>query len=187
MDHQDLWAIPNTSCRKHGDTALADLRSALDETFVLLERLTDETMVQEFKMHSISPPDDRVSLAFVLAVFKHNLLPSKTTSLVKSLRSMGSDIRKCLRKLDTAFQHSMWLYTAMSNGLALVPTNGTTCSTSTTLTARIKFVDWLKDREGTWGMSKQRNDAIPVSIYCVCDLERHSRINICGMVKPASD
>ena len=54
MDDQDLCAVPNTSCRKTGDTALADLRSELDETAALLERLTDETMVQESKMHAIS-------------------------------------------------------------------------------------------------------------------------------------
>ena len=52
----------------------------------------------------------------------------------------------------------------MSNGLSRVATNESTFSTTSTLPARIKLVDWLKDREGTWGMSKQRNDAIPVSI-----------------------
>ena len=115
-------------------------------------------------MHSLSLPEDTGSLAFVLAVFKHNLAPSKTTSLVKSLRDMRSDVQKCLRKLDTAFQHSWTLYTAMSNGLARIATNGTTFSTSTILTARIKLVAWLKDREGTWGMAKQRKGAITVSI-----------------------
>ena len=118
-------------------------------------------------MHSLSPPDDKGSLAFALAVFKHNLAPSKTACLVKSLRDMRSDVQKCLRKLDTAFQHSWTLYIAMSNGLSRVATNGTTFSTSSTLTARIKLVDWLKDREGTWGMSKQRNDVITVSIVFV--------------------
>ena len=167
MNHQYLSAVSNTSCRDHGNTALADLCIALDETSVLLKRLTDETKVQEAKMHSLSPPDDTGSLAFVLAVFKHNLAPSKTASLVKSLRDMRSDVQKCLRRLDTAFQHSWTLYTAMSNGLARIATNGTTFSTSTALTARIKLVDWLKDREGTWGMSKQRNGAITVSIVFV--------------------
>ena len=115
-------------------------------------------------MQSLSPPDDTGSLAFALAVFKHNLAPSKTASLVKSLRDMRSEVQKCLRKLDTAFQHSWTLYTAMSNGLARVATNGTTFSTSTTLSARIKLVDWLKYREVTWGMPKQRKSAITVSI-----------------------
>ena len=103
MDHQYLWAVP---CREHGNTALADLCIALDETSVLLKRLTDQTKVQESKMHSLSPPDDTGSLAFVLAVFKHNLAPPKTRSLVKSLQDMRSDVPKCLRKLETASQHS---------------------------------------------------------------------------------
>jgi len=144
------------------NAALAKLCLALEETFVLLERLTDQTEAQESRLDSLSLPDDTRSLAFVQAIFKHNLAPSKTTNLVKSLRDMRSEIQMCLRKLDTAFEHCWKLYTAMSNGLARVATNQSTFSTSTTLTARIKFVDWLNVREGTWGISRQKKGAITI-------------------------
>ena len=86
---------------------------------------------------------------------------------------MRSEIQKCLRKLDTAYQHTWGLYTVMSNGLARTPTIGSTVSTSTTLTARLKFVDWLKDRQDTWGISKQRNEGIIVSIVVVIWFTNH--------------
>ena len=155
------------SSSEDGNTALAELCTALDATFNLLKQLTDQTKVQESRLHSLSLPDDTMSLAFVQAVLKHNLGPSKTASLVKTLRDMRSEIQTCMKKLDNAFQHSWKLYTAMSHGLARVPTKESTFSTSTTLTARIKLVNWLKDREDTWGISKQRNGAITVSIVFV--------------------
>jgi len=145
------------------NAALAKLCLApLEEIFVLLERLTDQTEAQESRLDSLSLPDDTRSLAFVQAIFKHNLAPSKTTNLVKSLRDMRSEIQMCLRKLDTAFEHCWKLYTAMSNGLARVATNQSTFSTSTKLTARIKFVDWLNVREGTWGVSRKKKGAITI-------------------------
>ena len=178
MVHQYLWAFPDTSYSEDGKTALDELRTALDATFDLLKRLTDRTKAQESRLQSLSLPDDTMSLAFVQAVLKHNLGPSKTADLVKTLQDMRSEIQTCLRELDNAFRYSMWLYTAMSDGLARVPTNGSTFSTSTTLTARIKLVNWLKDREDTWGISKKRNRAITVSTVFVIWSVTHSPIMV---------
>lgn len=121
--HLYLCAVINMSLSEHSNTAIA---TALDETFVLLKRLTDQIKAQESRLHSIALPDDTRSLAFVRAILKHNLAPSKTTHLVKSLRDMRGEIQTCLRKLGAAFQHPWRLYTAMSNGLARVATNETT-------------------------------------------------------------
>ena len=79
----------------------------------------------------------------------------------------------CLEKLDAAFQHSWELYTLLSNRLARVDTME---STSTTLTARIKLVDWLKKREGILGISRQTNNATMVSITVVMRNVAHSPI-----------
>ena len=162
-----LCAVTNVSFSEHSNTAIAKLCTALDETFVLLARLTDQIKAQESRLHSLALPDDTRSLAFVRAILKHNLAPSKTSHLVKSLRDMRAEIQMCLRKLETAFQHPWRLYTAMSNGLARVATNETTFSTSTTLTTRIRLVGWLKDREGLWGISRLRNGVMTVSIVVV--------------------
>ena len=167
MVHQYLWAVTDTSSSEDGNTALEELRIALDATFDLLKRLTDHTKAQESRLHSLSLPDNTWSLAFVQAVLKHNIGPSKTADLVKTLRDMRSEIQKCLRELNNASQHSLSLYTTMSHGLARGTSNESIFSTSTTLTARIKLVEWLKDREDTWRMSKQRNRAILVSVMFV--------------------
>ena len=145
--------------------ALNKLCIVLDDTSVLFKRLTDQTEAQESRLHSLSPPDDTKSLEFVQAVLRHNFAPSTTTNLVKSLRDMRSEIQMCLRKLETSFQHTWRLYGAMSNGLARAPTNRSTLSTSTTLTARINLVDWLKNRQGTWGISRQRKGPITRTGY----------------------
>ena len=163
------------SSSEDGNTALDKLCVALDATFDLLKRLTDQTTAQESRLHSLSLPDDTSSLAFVQAVLKHNLGSSKTASLVKTLRDMRSQIQTCLRKLDTTFQHAWRLYTAMSHGLARVTTNE---STSTKLTARIKLVDWLKDRGDTWRLSKQRTSAITVSVVFVIWNVIHSPLTV---------
>ena len=167
MVHQYLWAVTNVSCSEDCNAALVKLRLALDETFGLLKRLTGQTEAQQSRLHSLSPPDGTGPLAFVLAVLRHNLMPSEITGLVKSLQDMRIEIQMCLKKLDTVFQHSWRLYTAMSNGLARVQTNESTFSTSTTLPARINLVDWLKDREDIWGISRQRNRATTVSIVVI--------------------
>ena len=165
--HQYLWAITDVTSSEDCKAALTRLCIVLDETFVVLRRLTDRTEAQESTLHSLSPPDDTRSLEFVQAVLKHTLAPSKTTNLVRSLQDMRSEIQKCSRKLDTAYQHTWGLYFVMSNRLARTTTIGSTFSTSTALTARLKFVDWLKDRQDTWGISKQRNDGLLVSIVVV--------------------
>ena len=164
---QYLQVVTNVPPSEDSKAALNKLCIVLDDTSVLLKRLTDQTEAQESRLHSLSPPDDTKTLEFVQAVLRHNFAPSTTTNLVKSLRDMRSEIQMCLRKLETAFQHTWRLYGAMSNGLARAPTNGSTLSTSTTLTARINLVDWLKNRQGTWAISRQRKGAITVSVIVV--------------------
>jgi len=111
-------------------------------------------------MSSRTLPIDTRSFAFVQAVLKHNLAPSKTTNLLRCLRDMRSEIEKCLRDLENSFQHLWTLYIAMTNGLART----SMLSTSTTLTARIKLVGWLKDRQDTWKLSRWRKVATNVSL-----------------------
>ena len=154
---------PNILFSHHGEAAIDELCTALDETFVVLERLTGQTKAEELMLHSRTLPTDTRSLAFVQAVLKHNLAPSKTTNLLRCLRDMRPEIQKCLRKLENSFEHLWTLYTSMTNGLARVATNGSTLSTSTTLTARINLVDWLKNRVDTWKLSRWRKGATNVS------------------------
>ena len=155
-----LWGPTNVSSSEDSKAALTDLCVVLDDTYVILQRLTDQTEAQKSRLRSQSP-GDAGSLAFVLAVLRGNITPTKATDLVNGLRDMRSEIQSCLKRLDTAFQHIWRLYFTISIGLARTPSTG---STSSSLTIRIKFVDWLKDRQIKWGLSAQRNETIMVSI-----------------------
>ena len=157
-----LVRITNILFSQRGETAVAELCTALDDTFAALEQLTDRTQADEFKMHSTHLPTHTKSLAFVQAVLKHHLAPSKTTSL-KSLRDMRSEFQKCLRKPDTASNHVCNLYFAMTNRLARSATNMSTLSMSPTLTARIQLAGWLKHRGDTWGFPRRRKPVMKVS------------------------
>jgi hypothetical protein len=152
--------------------AIDELCAALDDISAVLKRLTDQTKAEETKLDSLSLPDDTRSLVLVQAVLKHNLAPSKTTNLLKNLRDMRSEIQRCDGRLRAAFEHAWRLYTATTNGLARVATNLSILSTSTALTARIKLLDWLKDREGTWTFSRQKYATMTVSWDVIRPLPR---------------
>ena len=174
MVHQYLWAVSDISSSEAGNSSLAALCTTLVATFKLLKQLTEQAKAQKSRLHSVSLPDDTMSLAFVHAVLKHNLGPSKIASLVKTLRDMRSQIQTSLKRLDDAFQHAWNLYLAFSHCLPRVPTKESTFSTSTRLTARIKLANWIAYCEETWYKSNQSNGAITVSIVSVIWSVTHS-------------
>jgi hypothetical protein len=173
----------NNLFSQRGDGAITELCTALDETFTALERLAGQSRAEESRLHSIALPTDTRSLAFVQAILKHSFVPSKTTDLLKCLRDMRSEIQKCLRNLDTSFQHVWTLYIAMNNGLERVTTNASILSTSTVLTARIKLVGWLKHREDTWKFSKRRKAATNVSFIVLSFVSSYLR-PCCRLSRP---
>jgi hypothetical protein len=158
--HWEMWTVLNTTSRKYGQAAIHDLCRVLDETFNTLTQMTDRKNSNDLQPNPL--PDNKKSMAFVQAVLKHSLAPSKVTDLVKGLQDMRSDIQMCLKKLDVTFQHARNLYDISNNGLARPPSRGSIFSTSTNLTLRVKLFDWLKRREGTWGLSR-RHELDPVS------------------------
>ena len=135
--------------------AVRDLCSALDETFAVLEQLTGRAEAEKTNLQSITLPSNEKSLAYVQAVLRHNFSPSKVASLVDNLKRMQFEIRACLEKLESVYQHVNDLYTINHNRLERVATSSSTVSTSTILTARIKLADWLKRREGIWKLGNR--------------------------------
>ena len=113
-------------------------------------------------------------MAFVQAVIKHNLAQSKITELTKGLRDIRADVQTCLKNLDDTFQYVRGLYDIMNNGLARVTSRTSIFSTSTNLTIRIKLADWLKRREGTWGLTSRRK--IPPVRCTICSEKRQNLI-----------
>jgi hypothetical protein len=149
---------------EYGKTAVQKLCSALDETFITLERLTDRTESEKTNLQSIALPSNENSLAYVQVVLRHNFSPSKVADLVNSLKSMQSEIRACIEKLESSFRHVHDLYNISNNRLERVATSTSNVSTSTMLTARIKLAGWLKRREGIWRLSS-RSTSIKVRLY----------------------
>ena len=120
-----------------------------------LERLTKHTELEKTNLQSITLPENQRSLAYVQAVLKHNLSPSKVSDLVNGLRGMQAEIRACLEELENLFGHVNDLYNITKDSLVRVARPASLFSTSTALTARVKLAGWLKRREGTWGFSSR--------------------------------
>jgi hypothetical protein len=155
-----MWTVLNTASRNYGQAAIQELCRVLDETFNKLTQMTDRKNSHDLQLNPL--PDNKKSMAFVQAVLRHSLAPSKVTDLVKGLQDMRSDIQTCLKKLDATFQHARNLYDISNNGLPRISSGTSIFSTSTNLTLRIKLFDWLKRREGIWGLSR-RHKLDPVS------------------------
>jgi hypothetical protein len=115
-------------------------------------------------LQSIALPSNENSLAYVQVVLRHNFSPSKVADLVNSLKSMQSEIRACLEKLESSFRHVHDLYIISNNRLERVATSTSIVSTSTMLTARIKLAGWLKRRERIWRLSS-RSASSKVRLY----------------------
>ena len=149
--------------------AVRELCGALDETFAVLERLTDRAEAEKTNLQSISLPANEKSLAYVQAVLRHNFSPTKVGNLVDNLKRMQFEIRACIEKLESQYRHVNDLYTINHNRLERTVTSTSTISTSTLLTARIKLAGWLKRREGAWRLSS-RNTPTKVRLtakFCV--------------------
>ncbi len=149
--------------------AVLKLCIALDETFAVLTRLTDRAETEKTNLQSITLPANEKSLAYVQAILRHSLLPSKVASLVDNLKRMQFEIRACLEKLESVYRHVNDLYTINHNRLERVVTSSSLVSTSTMLTARIKLAGWLKRREGIWRLGS-RSTSTKVRLQWRCSV-----------------
>lgn len=145
---------PNFTLSQRGQAAIQELCSALDAASSSLKRLTDRSTSNDLQPAAL--PANRKSLEFVRAVFRHNLSPSKITDIVGALQDMRSDVQMCSARLGSAFQHAYTLYEIMNCGLVRTATRDSMFSTSTSLTIRLKLVDWLEWFEVTQNLSVQR-------------------------------
>jgi len=138
-----------------GKRAIRTLCSALDETYAILEQLTDRAESEKSNLESIALPANEKSLGYVQAILRHNFSPSKVADLVSNLQGMQVEIRACLEKLESTFRHVQDLYDFTNNRLERISTSTSGVSTSTMLTARIKLAGWLERRERLWKLSSR--------------------------------
>jgi len=120
------------------------LCQALKETHNTLKRLTDQTESQEGTLRANALPSKKKSLAFVLAVLKHNVSSETMDEMISNLREMQTEIQDCLRNLETSFDDVQDSYDFFHQQLVRVPTSSSLLSTSTTLTARVQLASWLE-------------------------------------------
>ena len=146
-------ANPNMASSENGQVAVRELCATLEKTFNALTQMTEQANSDNLRPAPL--PSNKKSLEFAQAVLNHSLTPSKITDLAKSLQVMRSDVVRCTTKLENTFQHLLTLYNIMNNVLARSASRESNFSTSTNLTMRIQLADWLKGREGTWGLSGQ--------------------------------
>jgi len=121
------------------------LCQALKETYNTLKRLTDQTESQEGTLRANALPSKKRSLAFVLAVLKHNISSETMDELISNLREMQTEIQGRLKNLETSFDDVQDSYDFFHQQLVRVPTSGSLISTSTTLTVRVQLASWLEN------------------------------------------
>ena len=145
---------PNMATSEDGQAAVRELCEVLGATISTLTQMTDRMDEDDLRLAPL--PSKTKSLEYIQAVLKHSFAPSKITDLISALREMRVDVQACLTKLETTSQHVHTLYDIMNNRLARIESQGSTFSTSTNLTARIKLAARLKGWEGAWRAFRQR-------------------------------
>jgi hypothetical protein len=126
----------------------------LKETHRTLKRLTDQTE-SEATLRATTLPSKKKSLAFVLAVLKHNVSPEKTDEMIVNLREMQTKIQDCLINLEISFNQVDRLHDSFDGQLKRMSTSGSLLSTSTTLTVRVQLANWL-EKFGGRGLPERR-------------------------------
>jgi hypothetical protein len=126
----------------------------LKETHRTLKRLTDQTE-SEATLRATTLPSKKKSLAFVLAVLKHNVSPKKADEMIVNLKEMQTKIQDCLINLEISFNQVDRLHGGFDQQLKRASIAGSILSTSTTLTLRVQLVSWLENFGGR-GLPERR-------------------------------
>ena len=119
---------------------MEDLRSALEETFDYLKRLSAGAKGDHSPLAGLSY--DEGSLVFIQASLRHSPMSPDVDDAVSCLRSIQSEIEKYREKVDDAFLRTMGLYNLIGNQQPRTST-----SSATVLTIRDKFIRLLKPRK----------------------------------------
>ena len=119
---------------------MEDLRSALEETFDYLKRLSAGAKDNHSPLTELSY--DEGSLVFIQASLRHSPMSPKVDDAASYLRGIQSEIKKYKDKVDDAFLRTMELYNLIGHQQPCTST-----SSSTALTIRDKFTRLLKPRK----------------------------------------
>ena len=94
--------------RSEGEDAIRELCESLESTRRLLAERAGQA---QFETTGLKPlPQDRMSMAFVQAVLKHNLSPSSIQEAILALKDFQFEVESCQQTTELAFQQVWRVY-----------------------------------------------------------------------------
>ena len=140
--------------RPEGEVAVKELCESLESTRGLLAEWAGQAQRETTALEPL--PQDRRSLAFVQAVFKHNLSPSNIEDAVIALKDFHFEVESCQQTTELAFQQVWRIYEIVKSQTIQRRSSVSTISSISTQTSesstrpqtttgfRKETIDWLK-------------------------------------------
>ena len=143
--------------RPEGEIAVKELCESLEDTRGLLAERAGQAQLETTGLEPL--PQDRMSLAFVQAVFKHNLSPSNIEDAIIALKDFQFEVESSQQTTELAFQQVWRVYDIVkSRTLQRRSSISTISSISTqipesftspqaTTSFRKEIIEWLKRQD----------------------------------------
>jgi hypothetical protein len=143
--------------RSEGEIAIKELCESLEATRGLLAERAGQAQLETTGLEPL--PQDRRSLAFVQAVFKHNFSPSNIDDAILALKDFQFEVESCQQTTELAFQQVWRVYDIVKSRTLQRRSSVSTVSTISTLipesstepqartSFRTEVIDWLKRQD----------------------------------------
>jgi hypothetical protein len=143
--------------RSEGEIAIKELCESLEATRGLLAERAGQAQLETTGLELL--PQDRRSLAFVQAVFKHNFSPSNIEDAILALKDFQFEVESCQQTTELAFQQVWRVYDIVKSRTLQRRSSVSTVSTISTLipesstepqatsSFRTEVIDWLKRQD----------------------------------------
>jgi hypothetical protein len=157
---QSIVSVPSdfpVLLRPEGEVAVKELCESLESTRGLLAERAGQAQLETTGLEPL--PQDRRSLAFVQAVFKHNFSPSNIEDAIIALKDFQFEVESCQQTTELAFQQVWRVYdivkirtlqrrssvSTISTISTLIPESST--EPQATSSFRTEVIDWLKRQD----------------------------------------
>ena len=143
--------------RPEGESAVKELCESLESTRGLLAERAGQAQLETTGLDPL--PQDRMSLAFVQAVFKHSLSPSNIEDAIIALKDFQFEVETCQQTTELTFQQVWRVYVIVKSRtpqrqssvstISSISTQipGSSTSPQATTSFRKEIVDWLERQD----------------------------------------
>ena len=164
--------------RPEGELAVKELCESLESTRAVLAERAGQAQLETTGLEPL--PQDRRSLKFVQAVFKHNFSPSNIEDAITALKDFQFEVESCQQTTELAFQQVWRVYDIVKSRTLQRRSSVSTKPTITTITPesstgpqattsfRNEVIDWLAKQD----VASKSNSATP---NIVAQIERGTR------------